>query len=101
LLNYWDLGGEMFDEVMQIELRQEGNKDKFLVYPNPAKNSLKIICNTGKETKFNLVNSIGNVVDIIKVNGEKNLNIVNYPEGIYFLVDKSGEMQTMKFIIIK
>ena len=62
---------------------------------------ITVVLKDRKEAKFEIINSVGKVIDVIDVNGSTNVNTKGYAAGIYFLRDKSGKLATKKFSIVK
>lgn len=89
------------EDNIPIDLRSESNMSDFDIYPNPASDNITVVLKDRKEAKFEIINSVGKVIDVIDVNGSTNVNTKGYAAGIYFLRDKSGKLATKKFSIVK
>lgn len=70
-------------------------KDKIKVYPNPSSNFVKVEGLTS-ETGFKIFNTSGTLVKSGKTKNSENIDIQNFPKGIYLLKLDSGK--TLKFI---
>ena len=86
---------------MELEPRMASETNGYAIYPNPAKDNITIISDNIQTTYFDIMDSAGKVIKSIKVFGSKQINTSDYQPGLYFLVDKSGKLQTKKFTIIK
>jgi hypothetical protein len=76
--------------------------DNVIVYPNPAHDELNVIFSSIPDVKtLTVVNMIGKVVDVYKVNtNSAKINIENIPSGVYILrlTDSQGHVVvTRKF----
>ncbi len=65
----------------------------FSVYPNPSRNFIYIQNELNSTTHFSLVNSLGETVSKIEVepSEQARINIAGFMNGIYFLVNETGE----------
>jgi hypothetical protein len=65
----------------------------FLVYPNPAQNSVNISNSGNDKVNFRLMNSLGEILCIksARPNEIFNLDLSLYTNGIYYLINDSGE----------
>ncbi|MGK0390470.1 MAG: hypothetical protein ACI94Y_003223 [Maribacter sp.] len=73
----------------------------FKLFPNPASNNINIDFGTSDfNGKGYILNSQGQQVKEIIINGNKTINIKEFISGIYFLqlIDKEGNRMTKKFI---
>ncbi len=85
------------------------DKDRILIYPNPAMNDLFISISpdvTGSVSELMIVDFSGKMVAEMKPAGSHNpliVNVTGYPAGIYTLVARftSGEMINTRFVLIK
>jgi hypothetical protein len=71
------------------------------VYPNPTSQYLQIALNTDLQGQINLINSLGEVVKSVKLDGmETILDIQSLPSGMYEvqLVSEAGVKSNAKFI---
>lgn len=55
------------------------------IYPNPATDVLFV--QTDKETTLQLQNAFGQILSSQTIQGEAQINLARYPDGIYFLVE--------------
>ena len=75
--------------------------DRFIIYPNPAGNTLLIV-NIAYNTTVDctIVDINGRVLSTLKINGGKNaIDISNIPAGIYFIQILAGETIIIKKFI--
>ncbi|MBQ8221775.1 MAG: T9SS type A sorting domain-containing protein [Bacteroidales bacterium] len=64
---------------------KENNELSFNVYPNPAKDIVKISANNNQISTVRVYNTIGMMIDEIEVNSnEVEINVSDYNPGVYF-----------------
>lgn len=73
------------------------------IYPNPAQDVLNInmLEDFGTSTSYTIYNSIGQVINKVKVNSQQDLkvNTSGYSVGVYFIkIEKEGSVKTLQFI---
>lgn len=72
------------------------------VYPNPTQGVLNISSDNGDlPDSFTIYNSLGQVMESVKVSSTSNLNVntSSYTNGLYFIkLDKGNQTKTIKFI---
>lgn len=95
LLNYADSIQQYFENTIfscynngSAGLTQELEKERFNIYPNPAKSQVKIVWEDIEVDKFVLLSYQGNVIQAIPVNnakGEVEMNVNHLASGIYFI----------------
>lgn len=74
-------------------------KNDILIYPNPTDDFITITLENNAE--FEIISSIGKVIDVVKVDSIQKVDVSSYPDGIYFLkYNNSNDVQTFKFIKI-
>jgi hypothetical protein len=83
-------------------------KEGFRLFPNPANdNSLTLQVNNplGKQINFEIISPLGASILKDKLSPDedtKNINLEDYPSGVYFIIFHSGDKQEMeKFVINK
>ena len=74
----------------------------YVLYPNPANNSINIINASNEQTNIEIVNVIGQKVFVIKSNSQlEQIDISGFKPGIYFvniIEQSSGKINTLKFL---
>jgi hypothetical protein len=76
----------------------EENEVMFAIYPNPAKDFVKINSNAAYE--YQLINNLGQVVVSGSATGEHQIDVANINKGVYFLkVVADGETAINKLLI--
>lgn len=101
----WILIGSYADSIKSFAIQKtstgiqqlESNNEQVKVYPNPANTYIRVTA-TKNITEVNLVNTLGE--EVINSN-EKNIDISNLQEGVYFVRLKVAEEVFTKKIIIK
>jgi len=104
----WISGGVMrWGETSSIE-NQNNTVSPLIVYPNPAKNNVKIDLTQYPSVKFtslDLINLVGEKVIRCDndINGIMNIETHSLPDGIYFISaeDASGIKYIEKFMVMK
>ena len=77
----------------------EENEVMFAIYPNPAKDFVKINSNAATY-EYQLINSLGQVVVSGSASGEHQIDVANINKGVYFLkVVADGETAVNKLLI--
>ena len=77
----------------------EENNVMFAIYPNPAKDFVKINSNAAKY-EYQLINNIGQIVVSGAASGESQIDVANINKGVYFLkVVADGEVVINKLLI--
>jgi hypothetical protein len=74
----------------------------FKIYPNPSSNEISIPFSNSDLTNTNITifNSLG--LKVLESEWKDKIDVRNLPEGIYFLIIKSGNFtETKKFVIIR
>ena len=75
------------------------NEVMFAIYPNPAKDYVKINSNAST-FEYQLINSLGQVVISGSASGEHQIDVANINKGVYFLkVVAEGETAINKLLI--
>lgn len=73
------------------------DKNNFDVYPNPSNDFVYIKNNSGKPTRAKLCDLTGRVLQEIYVDGlYTNVNVQNYPEGLYLLRFEDSTIQKLR-----
>lgn len=88
------------DEV-QITLRNKSKLNGIEVFPNPTSKNMTILLQNNNDVVFEVINSVGEVIDIISVDRSLEIDVSNYTLGIYFLKDISGTLDTKKFSVVR
>ena len=86
------------------ENTDDTKEDVYMLYPNPAKDFVRLSLVEGFMLKAKIYNSIGILVDEIVINHENvELDVSNYKAGIYLvnMQDSNGKVYTEKISIIK
>ena len=97
---YWDRAlseDEIFEMCGNLET-SKFSKNKFIIYPNPAQNTLYV--HSGEQTYFDLkiFDNLGRLV--LSTNNTDEINVSNFPNGLYFLtISSKKNIQTEKLII--
>jgi len=90
-----------------IGIMENSNLDGFSLYPNPVSNQMevKFSLNSDTECSVNILNSLGEVVDIVYngqlLSGQNVLgyNATNLSQGVYYLqLNCNGVITTHKFV---
>ena len=79
-------------------------EDIYKIYPNPAKDIVKLSSAKGYMSKVKIYNSIGMLIDEIVIDSDNvELNVSNYKTGIYLfnIQDCNGNVYTEKISVIK
>ena len=77
----------------------ESQASQVKVFPNPA-SSMITIATDAEEYTYQLINSIGQVVESGIVSGSKQINVNNFIKGVYMLrVTTDGQTQVQKVVI--
>ena len=79
-------------DIVPIQTRSDKREDIVNIYPNPASETITIEIQDNSYGEFEIVSSIGQVMDVIKIKGRMILNISEYPAGVYFLKDKENNV---------
>lgn len=79
-------------------LQLNNRPNKFLVYPNPAKDILHV--QTNGDAAITLSDPSGKILFIKSINGKQEINVANLAAGIYYLKNNSSGA-TQKVIIAK
>jgi len=72
------------------------------VYPNPAEKFVKI--RSSKKASLRVLNISGSVIMqdvIVNADDEKEISTIDWVSGLYLLELKSGEMKTVKKILVR
>ncbi|MEY5042078.1 MAG: hypothetical protein RLZZ414_1637, partial [Bacteroidota bacterium] len=82
-------------EIEQVLSSNNINLNFIKVYPNPTQNNIIVEVNGNYNAQ--LLDLTGRVLQTITLNtGQNNINLVNYPSGIYFI--QSTNFRTIKVI---
>ncbi len=96
--------GEIEDYCFFIDKRSSSNdelRDQFFnVYPNPASKNITISVQDNKLTELELINSAGEIIEVININNKTTIDVSKYKTGIYFLRNKKGIVSTKKLTFI-
>ncbi len=96
--------GEIEDYCFFIDKRNSSNdelqKQAFSVYPNPASKNITISIPDNKPIELELINSVGEVMQVMNIKDKTTIDISKYKTGIYFLRDKKGLIRTKKLTLI-
>lgn len=95
--------GTKFDEVLTSNVEVEKN-EVFTVFPNPTMSSATINFTTQKESKstLSILNTAGQLIDskIISTNTQAfDLDLENYPKGLYFLKIENEDSVAIKRLV--
>jgi parallel beta-helix repeat protein len=96
----------MFSSAYRVEQGNgisETNEDKFIIYPNPARNTIKIF---GSEIiKLEMINVKGEIVisqgTSIHASAVKTLDISSLAAGVYFLRIQTNESMLTKKVVVE
>jgi hypothetical protein len=81
-----------------------GAEDDIKIFPNPANDYLTVVLNDNSGTSISIIDAVGKVLEVLpqSLSNTVNLNLGNYPNGVYFLrVERQGRVDIKKFIISK
>lgn len=74
-------------------------KNNFSIYPNPTTEILNIVSNTSEKFSINIFNTLGEKITSANNIQHLQLNINNYPSGLYFIqINSDNKFFTQKFI---
>ena len=77
-------------------------ENTFNIYPNPAKDFVKVSTDNGQHTTVRIYNTLGMLVEEIEMNsGEIEINVSDYKSGIYFINISNEEYNVTKKIVIE
>lgn len=89
-------------------IAQTTSTEGFIVYPNPASSNLQIGMPESDKTMdvtIHLIDALGRVViehnDVYASGAVAQFNVVNLPEGVYFLSVSAGDYTAQKTVVIK
>ena len=75
---------------------------QFNIYPNPAKDVVKVTTVNGQQSTVKVYNTLGMLVDEIEINSnETEINVSDYNPGVYFFNIQSEEFNVTKKIIVE
>ncbi len=89
--------------ISDIE-KSPDNNNIFTLYPNPANDHIIIqLDNISDVTGITICNSVGTQIYSNSITDNTDINITNWPSGIYFVIASSNNqvMDAKKFIIVK
>ncbi|MBO5810991.1 MAG: Omp28-related outer membrane protein [Bacteroidales bacterium] len=99
--------GAEASHIFTIEVGEntpDTKEDIYKIYPNPAKDIVKLSSAKGYMSKVKIYNSIGMLIDEIVIDSDNvELNVSNYKTGIYLfnIQDCNGNVYTEKISVIK
>jgi bilirubin oxidase len=74
-------------------------KNNFSIYPNPTTEILNIVSNTSEKFSVSIFNTLGEKITSANNIQHLQLNINNYPSGLYFIqINSDNKFFTQKFI---
>ncbi len=71
------------------------------ISPNPAVNELSIVSKIDKKIILGIYNLQGQKMKRIELEHHENINITNYPEGMYIIKSESKDIEWMKKLLIQ
>lgn len=95
----WDTASTYAYSVLAIN---EKTDIEVYIYPNPAQNNLRVLNGESKLLKFKIVNSAGQIKNSfdLKASHIENIDIRNYPAGVYsIIVSDNNQIKLFKQII--
>lgn len=79
----------------------ENREENYLVYPNPCSGNCNIIPPDDLRFIANIYNNIGTRLQSKEYEGNVNLDLRNYPKGVYYIIiTTKGKIKTQKIILI-
>ncbi|MBR6774897.1 MAG: T9SS type A sorting domain-containing protein, partial [Bacteroidales bacterium] len=85
--------------IVDVETVEE--KD-IAIYPNPARDFVKVSTDNGQQTTVRIYNTLGMLVDEFEMNsGEIEINVSDYKSGIYFINISNEESNVTKKIVVE
>jgi|GEM_PF-7070992 len=70
------------------------------IYPNPTFNYINVETNINSDVEIEMMNTYGLLInDFYIKNGHQTIDMTSFPNGIYFIKIKSGNVQTTKKIL--
>ena len=84
-MDFDNMGLPVFDDFENILSITEKTSDNISIYPNPAKDVVKVSAVSGQPSVIRIFNCLGMLVEEIEITSEEiEINISNYNPGIYF-----------------
>jgi hypothetical protein len=82
-----------------VGLKEWNASNELLVYPNPTSGKITVQFPSGYTSDFELMDVLGNRITRGSGIGEKNVDLTNYPKGLYFLkLGTEKDSKTIKII---
>jgi len=111
--NHWDPFIEFMDPCDQIFSGQEErsliinsdeiNETDYILYPNPSSDEVNVITSAQNEISFIITDIQGRQISSGQFNGSIQLNTLEWPSGIYFMILTdvlNYQSNTIRFIIV-
>ena len=84
----------------QTAISEISENPKFFVYPIPASSMINRVCASKGIISYRLVDISGKIVHSGQLQGTSEIDVSDYPNGIYFLqLREEGILETRKIII--
>ena len=78
------------------------SENTFNIYPNPAKDFVKVSTDNGQQTTVRIYNVLGMMIEEIEINSnEIEINVSDYKSGIYFINISNEESNITKKIVVE
>ncbi len=74
------------------------SKINFLIFPNPATETLKISFRNNQKQQLEIYNFVGQLIKEVSIINSETINISDLQKGVYFIRLKDSPSQTLKFI---
>ena len=72
------------------------------IYPNPAKDFVKVSTDNGQQTTVKIYNTVGMLVEEVEMNSEEiEINVSDYKSGIYFINISNEKSNVTKKIVVE
>ncbi len=91
-----------FDIGGTIGVKETNTDNNISVYPNPAKDFVKVSTDNGQQTTVKIYNTLGMLVEEFEMNSDEiEINVSDYKSGIYFINISNEEYNVTKKIVIE
>ena len=89
---------EKFDDMININ---EYNKGDVSIYPNPARDFVRVSTVNGQQSTVRVYNTLGMLVEELEMNSEEiEINTASYNNGVYFVRVDNGSSVTVNRVVI-
>ena len=85
--------------IVDVETVEERNVN---IYPNPARDFVRVSTVNGQQSTVKIYNTIGMLVDEIEMSSDEiEINVTDYNPGIYFINIRNEELNMTKKIVVE